>query len=241
LIARSTYRSAGARDTAHVAGPLAAPCAALGLAAACILLTRFTLGRQTAVVVGLCAAFHVGLAGFLWLDGRPEDAPRAIAGLALAAACGHLGWVAMHWPGLDGALALAARPAGATVLFAPVGIWLSAPRLSRGRAAYLHPAMAALPLALAVARLSCLAGGCCQGARMLEIAGCVLLGALSQRLRRDLTAPAVVAGLSAIRLAAEPLRAPDPFAPPVVPVAGVAGALLGAAALGLARARRDVR
>jgi hypothetical protein len=127
----------------------------------------------------LCAAFWAALAGF-----RPRaagDAARFVLGLAAAAAL--------------------ARAGG--LLLAPAGVLLLAPL--RGRGVYLERALPALPLAFAVAKLGCLAEGCC-GAAAGEALGFAAVGLLARRCAPRPAARAALGGIAAVRLAALPLR-----------------------------------
>jgi len=91
---------------------------------------------------------------------------RCVLGLALGAVLAHLAWALLH------AAAVATHPAallnpaaGFTVLAVPLGLLATAPwrASSERRTAYLAAAFVPLPFALAVARLGCLAAGCCHG------------------------------------------------------------------------------
>jgi hypothetical protein len=135
--------------------------------------------RAALYEAALCAAFWAALAGY-----RPRaagDAARFVAGLALGAAL--------------------ARAGG--LLLVPAGLLVAAP--CRGRARFLGAALPALPLAFAVAKLGCLAAGCCAaaGVEALSFAG---LHAALRRLPRRHAAAAALAGIGAVRLAALPLR-----------------------------------
>jgi hypothetical protein len=127
----------------------------------------------------LCAAFWVALAGYRPRSAR--DAARFIAGLALGA--------------------LLARAGG--LLWAPAGLILAAP--CRGRARFLGAALPALPLAFGVAKLGCLATGCCAAAGG-EALGFAVVHAAARRLPRRHAAALALAGIAAVRLAALPLR-----------------------------------
>lgn len=199
----------------------------------------------------MTALLHTGLllAAF-WtavLLYRGRQPLRFVAGLAAGAACAHLGWAALHWgemsrhPGAILDLSL-----GYCVLFLPLGPLLFAPQAATWRA---------LPLALAAARLGCLAAGCCHGTPapwgthptpLYEIA---LLVALHSAVRAtpDARAAAVfLAGFGLERLVVEPWRATPPLAEPLIAPAAIA-ALWCAAGTGLllaprarrARARRE--
>jgi hypothetical protein len=127
----------------------------------------------------LCAAFWVALAGFR--PRAPRDAARFVLGLAAGAALAR----------------------GGGLLLAPAGVLLLTPLHERG--AYLARALPALPAAFAVAKLGCLAAGCCSAAagEALGFAGVALL---ARRSAPRQAARAALAGIAAVRLAVLPLR-----------------------------------
>ena len=166
-------------------------------------------------------------------SGRPAPEPfRFVAALALGAVFAHLGWALLHGS------AVAAHPEvfldptrGFCVLFVPLGPLLLAPRPA---------AFASLPLALAVARLGCLAAGCCHGESgeptpLYEIGGLVILHRVVGHLPARWVTPVVLAGLGLIRLAVEPMRSAPPLGEPVVPIVAIAALWV---ALGVAMAVR---
>jgi hypothetical protein len=191
-------------------------------------------GPGLAHSVFACAALATALR--LHRGSRPL---RFAAGLALGALLSHLGWAALH------AEAVAAQPAAALdlaaghcVLFLPLGPLLLAPDAASWRA---------LPLALAVARLGCLASGCCGGvaAPWGTHPTPAYEGGLALALHFGLrAAPAACAGplfalgFGLARLLVEPLRAPPPLGDPLVAPAALAGLWLAAGVLGLAAAAR---
>jgi hypothetical protein len=172
-----------------------------------------------------CAAFWTAV----WLYTRraaPARPLRFALALALGAALAHAGWLLLHapavWP------ALRARPAwlldpsvGACVLFVPLGLLA----VERSPAAF-----ASLPLALAVARLGCLAAGCCGGTAsaapwafgsrhptaLYEIAGLVALHQAASRAASRRVAALVLGGIGTLRLLVDPLRARPPLGAPLV-------------------------
>jgi hypothetical protein len=173
----------------------------------------------------LCAGFWTAV--LLYRGERPQ---RFLAGLGLGAVAGHLGWAALHapevwahpWALLDPAM-------GFCVLFVPLGLLLC----ERSAAAF-----RTLPLALAVARLGCIAGGCCHGTPtalpwaveglhptpFYEIAGLLMLHAASCGVSDGWLVPWVVGGLGLLRLVVGPLRATPALGEPMVPIACIAGA-----------------
>ena len=102
------------------------------------------------------------------------------------------------------------RLEGASLLFVPLGVLLVAPW---------REALAALPLALAVARLGCLPFDCCYAApwnALPELAGLVAIHFAARRWPQH-TAPIVLSGFGAIRLLSLPLRSVpvvEPFVDP---------------------------
>jgi len=179
---------------------------------------------------------------------RPARPLRFACALVLGAALAHLGWLGLHWPALAPALrerpGLAFAPlAGFCALFVPLGPLL----LERSPAAF-----ASLPLALAVARLGCLAAGCCAGlptrlpwavaglhpTALYEIAGLLVLAGAAARAEARLVAPLVLAGFGALRLLIEPLRSAPALGAPFVPPFALAAAWWWVAAR---LARRDAR
>ena len=167
-------------------------------------------------------------------SGRPAPEPfRFVAALALGAVFGHMGWALLHGS------AVAAHPEGFLdptrgfcVLFVPLGPLLLAPRPA---------AFASLPLAFAVARLGCLAAGCCHGENgeptpLYEIGGLVILHGVVGRLSVRWVTAVVLAGLGLIRLAVEPMRSIPPLGAPVIPIEAIAALWVG---LGIAMAVRS--
>lgn len=182
-----------------------------------------------------CAAFWTAL---LVYERHPQSGRplRFALALALGAALAHAGWLLLHAPVLWPALRL--RPSllfdpsfGFCVLFVPLGLLL----LERSSAAF-----ASLPIALAIAKLGCIAAGCCWGTPtaapwavaglhptpLYEIAGLLVLAALAGQVEARFTASLVLGGLGALRLLVEPLRAQPPLGAPLVSAAAIAAAWL---------------
>jgi len=192
------------------------------------------------------------------------DACRHVLGLGLGAVLAHLAWALLHLRDVAAHPEALANPTvGYTVLGLPLGMLATVPWRApvRRRTAYLAAAFAPLPFALAVARLGCLAVGCCHGTPtqlpwgiplaeaaaaappallratsvhptgLYEIAGLLALGLAARRAPRAWVAPAVLAGFGALRLAVEPWRAAPPLGPPLVPPSLLAAGWLLAAAL----------
>jgi len=197
----------------------------------------------------LIAAFWVAVLGYAALGGSARGSRPLLTGLFLGAALAHGVWVLMR-PGV-----LLAQPAilldptrGATILAVPLGLLLTAWTVPAGRARahYLQASLGSLPLALATARLGCLAAACCHGVAtslpwgvrlpggatpqhptpLYEIAGCVALFLVMLRLPRRMWPGAVLAGLGLIRLAVSPWRAADPLGDPLLTAPWLAAAWL---------------
>lgn len=151
---------------------------------------------------------------------------RCVVALAAGAVAAHLGWALLH------PLEVRLQPlrvlepsVGLCVLFLPAGVALATRAPSVWRV---------LPGGLAVARLGCLAAGCCGGLHgeatpALEIAGLAILDRELQRAGPRWSLPGFLIGFGAIRLAVEPWRGPPPL-PGSYEVAGWIA--LGWAALG---------
>jgi phosphatidylglycerol---prolipoprotein diacylglyceryl transferase len=185
------------------------------------------------------AAFWVAVLGFAARRERAAYPERFLAGLVLGAAFSHLGWAALHPILLREAPRLFLEPgAGYTVSCLPLGFFAAAPWRAppAERSAWLAAALGSLPLAIAVARLGCLAAGCCHGlpsvmpwamrggpdgalrhpTPLYEIAGLAALHFALRILPRASLPAAALAGLGAVRLAVSPWRAEPRFGPPVV-------------------------
>jgi len=195
-----------------------------------------------------CGAFWVAVLGFAARQSAPHFGARFgarfVVGLGIGAALAHLGWAALH-PSVIRAQpwALLEPSLGYTVLAVPLGLLLTAPWWAPPprRSAYLAAAFAGLPAALAVARLGCLAVGCCHGLPTLlpwswtigdgigvhatplyEIVGLGALFLLVRRLPDAWIPTAVLCGLGLIRIVVEPLRAEPPLGSPAVPASALA-------------------
>lgn len=167
-----------------------------------------------------CAAFWTALLLYS-RRAQPARPLRFVCALALGAGFAHVGWLLLHapvaWPALRARPGLLVDPSlGFCVLFVPLGLLL----LERSAAAF-----ASLPLALAIARLGCLAAGCCQGiptaapwavaglhpTAFYETVGLVALHGLVSRADARFVAPLVLGGSGALRLLIDPLRAEPPL------------------------------
>lgn len=168
--------------------------------------------------LALCAAFWTAVFVFARRGGS-ECPRRFVLGLGLGALLAHLGGALLYGRAASLRAGVLLDPAlGASVLFVPLG-----PCLLRCSTA----AFASLPLACAVARLGCLARGCCHGPAgeptpLAEIAGLVLLHSGAARLPERWVAPAVLAGFGLVRLLAEPWRALPASGAPAVSASALA-------------------
>ena len=205
------------------------------------------------------AAFWTAVIGFAAWQERVRFAGRFLVGLTAGAALAHFGWAALHLPlVLEQPRALLLPTLGYSVLFVPLGLLLSAPwRATRDhRDTWFTAAFGALPLAFAVARLGCLAGGCCHGVlanvpwaigepprhptALYDIAGLVGLHLVIRRLPRDSVPSAVLIGFGAIRILVEPWRAAPPLGDPLVHPAVLAAAWIATGALISAAGQRMI-
>jgi hypothetical protein len=185
------------------------------------------------------AAFWVAVLGFVARRERAAYSERFLAGLVLGAAFSHLGWAALHPILLREAPRLLLEPGtGYTVLCLPIGLLAAAPWRAppAERSTWLAAALGSLPLAIAVARLGCLAAGCCHGlpsdlpwatrsgpdgvlrhpTPLYEIAGLAVLHLALRIAQRAWMPAAALAGFGAVRLAVSPWRAEPPLGPPAV-------------------------
>jgi hypothetical protein len=173
----------------------------------------------------LCASFWTAV-----LQYRGDRPKRFVAGLGLGVGASHLGWATLHAPEVWARPWVLLDPTvGFCVLFFPLGLVLC-----EGSAA----AFRTLPLAMAVARLGCIAGGCCHGrptalpwvpgglhpTQLYEIAGLLALHAASRCVPDNWLVPWVLGGLGFVRFVVDPLRAAPPLGEPMVPGACIAGA-----------------
>ncbi|MEN8184241.1 MAG: prolipoprotein diacylglyceryl transferase family protein [Myxococcota bacterium] len=205
----------------------------------------------------LCVAFWTAVLGFRSRQIRGVSAIHFVAGLGLGAVFAHGGWVLLHVDQVAQHPELIGNPAlGRSVLFFPLGLLALTPARASAatRRAWLDASFAALPPALAVARLGCLVAGCCGGlpiggefflkwhpTPLYEMGGLWLLGLIIRGCPSGLVAPVVLAGFGAVRAAVDPLRAPAPLGSPLLPPGLLALAwLVAGAALGLRPLREAV-
>lgn len=196
----------------------------------------------------LAAAFCVAFALARRDPGARRTPARLAAGLALGAGFAHLGWAALHPGAVRAAPAALLDPTrGYCVLFVPLGVLCAAPLRGRARTAHLAASFGALPAALAVARLGCLAAGCClgtpsaqpwsvpdgHGGRAHPVAAYDALGSAALHLalrpaRGPLRGGLALAGLGGLRLLQEPLRASPPLGAPAIAPGWLAACWLAA-------------
>jgi hypothetical protein len=191
------------------------------------------------------AAFWTAVLGFRSAGSGREAGLRWLGAIVLVAIFAHLGWALLY---LDLVLAheasLLVVAGGATCLFAPLGPLLVAPwrdEPARVRE-FLGDAFAALSLALAVAKLGCLAAGCCGGVMVgsglrhptvvYEGIGYLCLHRACRWGPSRLVPALFLAGFGALRLAVEPLRQSPALGAPTLTAESIASVwiLLGLAA-----------
>ena len=182
-------------------------------------------------LAALSGAFWRGV--FLFDREATRGHTRFVLGLALGAVFAHLGWAMLNLTAVsEHPWAVVDPTVGFSVLFVPLGLLLLAPW---------SEAFRTLPLALAVARVGCLAARCCHGpdgepTPLYEIGGLVILHGVVGRLSARWVTPVVLAGLGLIRLAIEPMRSTPPLGEPAVPTVAIAALWVG---LGIAMAVRS--
>lgn len=199
--------------------------------------------------LALSAAFWVALGLYRRRD--TQDTGRFAVALLLAAAFAHLGWALLHVDRIAAEPRAWFWPAGWSVLFVPLGLLAATPwrRDRAGRERFLRSSAASLPLALATARLGCLAIGCCHGlpidrpfdvglggaaiarhpTALYDIAGLALLHGVARWVPPQRAAPVVLGGIGSIRLAIDPWRADAPLGSPLVPAVWIAALWVAAA------------
>jgi membrane protease YdiL (CAAX protease family) len=140
----------------------------------------------------------------------PRGGDRFVLGLWLGVGLAHAGWALLQLPHLSGRPAWLLEPGAVSVLFLPLGVLCVAPW---------RESLAALPLALAVARLGCLPYGCCYASAWGALPELGLLAGLQLAARRrpEYAVGIVLCGFGAVRLASLPLRAPLALAPGLDP------------------------
>jgi prolipoprotein diacylglyceryltransferase len=202
-------------------------------------------------------AFWVAVLGYA--ASRPDRSfsTRFVLGLGSGAILARLGWVALHPPLAPeiarGAWLALGSGSGLTLLPVPLGLLLTAPWRAPppARSAYLAASLGSLPLALAVARLGCLAAGCCHGTPtdvpwgfraggspgpvhptpLYEIAGWIALWLVTRRVPRAWVPSLVLIGFGALRWILEPWRAQPPQHPLAPPPSTIAAAWIAVGCL----------
>ena len=178
-----------------------------------------------------CAAFWLAVA----MHARREPRPRARVQFALALALGALLARIGHGLLFEAAGRVLDPRESFSVLFLPVGLLALAPTPA---------AFSALPLALATARLGCLAAGCCRGAGgeplpIFEATAFALLHPILARGEPEAAAGRFVFAFGGLRLLESPWRPPVPAGAAATPEL-VALGWIALGALLLARQRISV-
>jgi hypothetical protein len=178
-------------------------------------------------MVACCGAFWLCVIVFWRRSSSVVECRRVIAALALGAVAARGGWALPHLHHVARSPAVLLDPAaGFSSLFVPLGPLAATPwgATREARRIFLAEAFHVLPLGLAVARLGCLAAGCCGGIAMespvavggvsfanhpvplYDAAGLLVLYLTGRRLPTSLVAPTVLVGFGCLRLFLEPLR-----------------------------------
>jgi hypothetical protein len=205
-------------------------------------------------LMALCMSFWVALVQYRNCEPDGQGQRRFACGLVLGAVSAHLGWALAYAGRILATPEALLRPVGWSVLFVPVGFLATAPWRESGerRDRFFASAASSLPLAFAIARLGCLAAGCCHGRTattwrwgdrlsvdagpshsvvLVEIAALVVLQRLAGRCAWRLRLPVALGGFGLLRLAVEPWRVPPPLGAPWFDLRWIAGLWVGIAAL----------
>ena len=209
------------------------------------------VGLENAQIVALWAAFWTAVLTYRRCNAGQAGALRFVLALVCGAALAHVGWALLHLPRVVRHATVLLDPSrGFTLLLVPLGAFVAVPwRRPLARDRFLASALRAMPLAFAVARLGCLAVGCCGGVpvarvsmspgvsrhlpvlhptALYEVAGFILLHTALRRSPDAWVSPAFAFGFGAIRLAIEPLRATPPLGAPAIPAVWLAAVWLAA-------------
>jgi len=180
-----------------------------------------------------CAAFWLAVS----LHARREPRRRERAWFALALGLGAVIARVGHSLLFGGAGRMLDPREGFSVLFLPLGVFALAPS---------PVAFSALPLALAVARLGCLAAGCCHGLGgeplpLFEASALALLHPIVARGAPEAAAGRFAFAFGGLRLLESPWRPPVPAGAVATPALVALGWIgLGALLLGARRCRHLV-
>ena len=207
------------------------------------------VGLENGQILALWAAFWTALLSFRQCNPAKATALRFVLALVCGAALAHVGWALLHLPRVSRHPAVLLDPLrGFTLLLVPLGAFVAAPwHRPLAVDGFLASALRALPLACAVARLGCLAVGCCAGApiagtspgvsrhlpvlhptALYEVIGFALLHTALRRSSDAWVSPVFALGFGAIRLVVEPWRATPPIGAPALPASWLAAAWLAA-------------
>ncbi len=189
-----------------------------------------------------------------------EGQAKFLCALVFGALAAHFGWALLYADRIVATPEALFRPTGWSVLFVPFGVLVAAPwgEASQRRQRYFRSAAASLPLALATARLGCLAAGCCHGTptslpwgirlggdaverhptALLDIGGLVLLHLLTAHGSPRFRVPIALGGFGVLRLVIDPWRAAPPLGAPWFDARWIARLWVGVAVLLLLRAQK---
>jgi hypothetical protein len=178
-------------------------------------------------MVACCGAFWLCVIVYWRRSSSVVERRRFIAALALGGAAARGGWALLHLERVARSpLELLDPAAGFSSLFVLLGPLAvgAGSATEQARTRFLGEALGVLLLGIAVARLGCLAAGCCAGIAMesplaiagfsfanhpvplYDVTGLLVLHLMAARIPTRLVVPTVLVGFGCLRLFLEPLR-----------------------------------